>query len=290
MMSPEQLAGAAGNGRRNSDSDKATPMAKDPTAADAKVQPDRAQARPVKAILFDLDGTLLDTETLSDRAMYAALGLECPVDDRLPWPLKQQILGKRGTEWAPIVLEYAARHWSVLGQRPPAWPDALTLCRQWDDHLSSYCQEVQACDGARELVDRMARLQLPMAIATSSRTAAVAAKRRRHEDMFRHFSIIVCGDDPAVERGKPAPDIYIEAARQLGVDPKDCLVFEDALSGVQSGAAAGCRVVAIPDSRFDASERAVFAEEADVVLDSLAQFDGGPFGLDFDMNLSSNRS
>jgi beta-phosphoglucomutase-like phosphatase (HAD superfamily) len=67
-------------------------------------------------------------------------------------------------------------------------------------------------------------------------------------------------------------------------------VFEDALSGVRSGAAAGCRVVAIPDSRFDATERAVFAEEADLVLDSLAQFDGGPFGLDLDMNLSSNKS
>jgi pseudouridine 5'-phosphatase len=276
------LASAARKGQRNSS--QAPGMADDPPAGG---QEEFSHHRaPVKAILFDLDGTLLDTETLSDRAMYAALGLDCPDDVRLPWQLKKQILGKRGTEWAPIVLEYAARHWPARSSRP--WPDALTLCDQWEDHLSNYCREVQACAGANEVVDRLASLRVPMAIATSSRASAVAKKQSRHEDMFRNFPIIVCGDHPAVKVGKPAPDIYIEAARQLGVDAKDCLVFEDALSGVRAGVAAGCRVVAIPDTRFDESERAVFAEEADVVLDSLLQFDGGPFGLAINMNRSSN--
>jgi pseudouridine 5'-phosphatase len=277
------LASAARKGQRNSNQ---TPGMADPPAGG---QEEFSQRRaPVKAILFDLDGTLLDTETLSDRAMYAALGLDCPDDVRLPWQLKKHILGKRGTEWAPIVLEYyAARHWPARSSSRP-WPDALTLFDQWEDHLSNYCREVQACAGATELVDRLASLRVPMAIATSSRTSAVSKKRSRHEEMFRNFPIIVCGDHPAVKVGKPAPDIYIEAARQLGVDVKDCLVFEDALSGVRAGVAAGCRVVAIPDNRFDESERAVFAEEADVVLDSLLQFDGGPFGLAIDMNRSSN--
>ena len=51
--------------------------------------------------------------------------------------------------------------------------------------------------------------------------------------MFQHIQLIVAGDNPAVKNGKPAPDIYLEAARQLKVDPKECLVFEDALSGVR---------------------------------------------------------
>jgi beta-phosphoglucomutase-like phosphatase (HAD superfamily) len=55
----------------------------------------------------------------------------------------------------------------------------------------------------------------------------------RHEGIFQFIETIVTGDDPVVKNGKPAPDIYLEAARRLSIDPKDCLVFEDALSGVR---------------------------------------------------------
>jgi len=103
--------------------------------------------------------------------------------------------------------------------------------------------------------------------------------------MFDHMTAIVAGDDPAVKCGKPAPDIYLEAAKRLNVDPKDCLVFEDALSGVRSGKAAGCQVVAIPDPRFSREELMAFATEADVVVDTLWSFQGEPFGIDdVDMN------
>ncbi|KAL3934253.1 MAG: hypothetical protein SGBAC_009987 [Bacillariaceae sp.] len=97
--------------------------------------------------------------------------------------------------------------------------------------------------------------------------------------MFQNIQLIVAGDHPAVKNGKPAPDIYLEAARQLKVDPKECLVFEDALSGVRAGKAAGCFVVAIPDSRFTEDEKAVFRDEADIVLDDLSKFDGSKFGM-----------
>mmetsp|Transcript_24671 Transcript_24671/g.40363 ORF Transcript_24671/g.40363 Transcript_24671/m.40363 type:complete len:109 (+) Transcript_24671:2-328(+) len=102
--------------------------------------------------------------------------------------------------------------------------------------------------------------------------------------MFEHIKAIVAGDDPAVLKGKPAPDIYLEAAKRLQVKPEECLVFEDALSGVQSGKAAGCRVVAIPDPRYSKEERRKFLEGgADVVLNSLWEFDGKPFGIDVNM-------
>ena len=94
--------------------------------------------------------------------------------------------------------------------------------------------------------------------------------------MFEHMSAIVCGDDPAVKHGKPAPDIYLEAARRVGVDPSECLVFEDALSGVMAGKAAGCTVVAVPDPRMD---KTIFENVADIVLDSLTKFDGRPWGI-----------
>ena len=105
--------------------------------------------------------------------------------------------------------------------------------------------------------------------------------------MFAHMKAIVAGDDPAVKNGKPAPDIYLEAARRLNVDPKECLVFEDALSGVRSGKAAGCHVVAIPDSRFSKEEKDKFLQEADQVVESLWKFDGKSLGLAVDMTTSA---
>jgi pseudouridine-5'-monophosphatase len=246
----------------------------------------------IKAILFDLDGTLLDTEALSDKAVLFAFGDSLPAkvleerataDYRLPWDMKKQILGLRGAEWIPKAIAYGQEHWAVSTTENAAPPALQDFWNAWEDNLSIYCEDVKACDGAAELVEELAKTGLPMAIATSSRQAGVDKKRKRHETMFCHISKIVAGDHPAVKTGKPAPDIYLEAARQLGVDPKECLVFEDALSGVRAGKAAGCSVVAIPDPRFTAEERAAFEAEADVVVDNLWAFNGKRWGINVDM-------
>lgn len=90
-----------------------------------------ASKRNVKAILFDMDGTLLDTESLSDKAVLLAFGSSLPESVlqvepmskcRLPWELKKQILGLRGAEWAPIVLSYAESHWGVTKELSPPLP------------------------------------------------------------------------------------------------------------------------------------------------------------------------
>jgi len=87
--------------------------------------------------------------------------------------------------------------------------------------------------------------------------------------MFSKIETIVTGEQ--VKHGKPAPDIYLEAAQRLGVDPTNCLVFEDALSGAQAGKAAGCFVVAVPDARLeDKGQKFHFV---DVVLGDLTEFD-----------------
>ena len=84
------------------------------------------------------------------------------------------------------------------------------------------------------------------------------------------MAAIVTDDDLSVKKGKPAPDIFLEAARRLGVDPNDCLVFEDSTSGCRSAKAAGCFVIAVPDPRMDKS---VFDGIADRVLEDLTCFD-----------------
>jgi beta-phosphoglucomutase-like phosphatase (HAD superfamily) len=246
--------------------------------------------RTVKAILFDLDGTLLDTEALSDKAILQAFGESLPPPvreerrregDRLPWEIKQQIVGLRAGDWIPMVIKYAQENWGVAkngdssSELPPP-PSVGELWDAWEANLKALCPQVVACQGAYELVETASKLNIPLAIATSSRYNAVAKKRIRHEDMFQKMAEIVAGDDPAVSNGKPAPDIYLEAAHRLGVSPSECLVFEDAMSGVQSGKAAGCVVVAVPDQRMD---KRIFEGVADVVLDNLSQFDGRPWGL-----------
>lgn len=228
-----------------------------------------------------MDGTLLDTETLSDRAMLRVFGdsihpsirQELKEDgNRLPWDLKERIVGKRGDEWVPMVIDYATKHWGVDSS-----PSVQDFWNQQEEYLNSYCSEVQECKGASELVQSLARTGVLMAIATSSRAAAVEKKRVRHEGMFACMHTIVSGDDPAVKNGKPAPDIYLEAARRLQVDPRECLVFEDALAGCQSGKAAGCHVIAVPDPRMN--DKSPFYNVADQILDDLTCFDANLWGF-----------
>ena len=256
----------------------------------------------IQGIIFDLDGTLLDTETLSDHAMFAALKIsphdiqQCngkESDGRLPWELKRQILGLRSSDWGPIVMNHAMKEW---GMSPDLLPSSTEeLAASWEEHLNEYCGNVQACHGAYELVQKLAELQIPMAIATSSRQSAVEKKRKNHANMFLHIPTIVCGDHPNVKEGKPAPDIYIEAARQMNVLPQHCLVFEDAMNGILSAKAAGCGcVVAVPDSRYRKSEfdskfkkdeLEQFHNAADIVLQDLWNFDGTTIGVDVDMTI-----
>jgi 16S rRNA pseudouridine516 synthase len=109
-------------------------------------------------------------------------------------------------------------------------------------------------------------MNLRLAVATSSVGASARPFLDRHQ-LTAFFDVIVTGDE--IERGKPAPDIYLRAADKLGVAANECLVIEDALSGIVAGNAAGMLVAAIPDTRFvDPRE---YEKEADYLLGSLSE-------------------
>jgi HAD superfamily hydrolase (TIGR01509 family) len=240
--------------------------------------------------LFDMDGTILDSEVLGCKAVYLTLEDKMSEvakrdfmarDYRMEWPLKQQTLGLPGSKWAAIVLEWARQNWGVAESDLPSVEEFL---EQWDQHMSNNMHTVEACKGAKELVEYLAsenRMmdgvvlpKLPLAIATSSHSNSVKQKRQRHEDMFQHFAAIVSTDDVAAKNGKPAPDIYLEAARRIGIAANQCVVFEDGMPGVKAGKAAGAFVVAVPDPRFTKEEiEKLFVPHADLVLEEMAQFD-----------------
>jgi len=131
------------------------------------------------------------------------------------------------------------------------------------------------CAGAKELTAYFKKHDIPMAVATSSVKEAVQLKLRKHQEWFQVFSFVITGDDEQVKQGKPAPDIFLAAARGIGVDPAHCLIFEDSPSGAEAGANAGGIVVAVPDPIMP-HER---YPRAQLILQSLLEFSPEIFGL-----------
>ena len=129
--------------------------------------------------------------------------------------------------------------------------------------------------GVERLTAHLAAHGVPMAVATSSSRPALEAKRQPHGALFARFAAFVTAED--VAHGKPAPDVFLAAAAALGVPARECVVFEDAESGVASGLAADCAVVAVPDAALHA-DVAPFAA-AHAVLRSLDDFVPEQWGL-----------
>jgi pseudouridine-5'-monophosphatase len=116
---------------------------------------------------------------------------------------------------------------------------------------------------------------IPMAVATSSVGEAVKLKLQKHQEWFKVFNYLISGDDEQVKHGKPAPDIFLAAARGIAVDPEHCLVFEDSPSGAEAGANARGIVVAVPDPIMSHDRY----PRARLIIKSLQDFSPEAFGL-----------
>jgi len=119
--------------------------------------------------------------------------------------------------------------------------------------------------GLHELVDWLERERVPRAVATSTRRSRACAKLERVA-LYSRFAALVGGDE--IARGKPAPDIFLEAAARLGVPPADCLVLEDSAPGVAGAIAAGMSAIMVPDRAAPPSQ---IAGRAPTVMASLVE-------------------
>lgn len=204
------------------------------------------------AVVFDLDGVIVDTEPWWHQvrvAWAAARGLAWREAD------SRACMGRNSREWSRIMAERLG-----VADAPTDIKHAIV-----EALVARYAAEAPpVVPGAPEAVTRAAA-RLPVAIASSAHPAVIRAALEA-TGLAAVFAAVVSSDD--VPAGKPAPDVYLEAARRLGVEPARCLVVEDSSNGVRAGRAAGMRVVLVPNASVPPGPDA--AGLADLVVTRLA--------------------
>jgi beta-phosphoglucomutase-like phosphatase (HAD superfamily) len=184
-----------------------------------------------RAVIFDMDGLLVDTEALWQKALLAAAA---EAGHEIPSAVYDGSIGLRRSQCGPLFRAHFGEDFAFE-----------TFHGDWRRHFWRVAEGRQALKpGAAELVDLLEGLGLPRAIATSSSRTTV----ERHLTANRlagRFHQVVSRDD--CEQGKPAPDPYLRAAERLGVAPGLCLALEDSHVGVRSASAAGAMTVMVPD-------------------------------------------
>lgn len=187
--------------------------------------------KDIDAVIFDLDGSLVDSMWIwrdIDIEYLGRFGIS------LPENLQSEIEGKSFSETAhffkehfqlPVSIEAIKEDWNRMA---------------WD----KYSHQVPLKEGVNEFLELCRSKNIKLGIATSNSRELVENVASVH-GLEDYFSCILTGCD--VEKGKPAPDIYLAVAKQLQVKPARCLVFEDVIPGIQAGKAAGMKVCAVAD-------------------------------------------
>ena len=202
------------------------------------------------AVIFDLDGVLVDSETVWDDARRELVERRGGTwrDDA-----QQAMMGMSSVEWSRYMRD-------ELGVPMP--PDAISVAVVANLE-ERYRERLPLIPGAREAVMRLAA-RWPLGLASSANRSIIELVLRE-AGLAECFEATVSSEE--VARGKPAPDVYLEAARRLNSDPARCVAIEDSSNGLRAAAAAGMRVIAIPNGAFPPDPDALAL--AGVVLESI---------------------
>jgi len=186
-----------------------------------------------KAVLFDMDGTLVDSEKLWDVAMHAFYAQKGGV---LTDAVRETTVGGSAENVMRIVYD-------DLGLDPT--PESMAESADWlHDYTGElFEQGLPWRPGAQELLQTLAASEIPLALVTNTRS--ILAEQALKTIGSHYFTVTVCGDE--VPDGKPHPAPYLRAAELLGVAAEDCLAIEDSVTGAQSADAAGCVVLVVPN-------------------------------------------
>jgi HAD superfamily hydrolase (TIGR01509 family) len=209
-----------------------------------------AVSSAITAVVLDMDGVLIDSEQLWDEVREQ---LARERGGRWHERAQAEMMGMSSTEWSRYMHD-------VIGlAEPPEEINAEVVRRL----LARYRGSLPLMPGAVAAVERLAA-RWPLGLASSSNREVIDTVLEL-AGIAHLFRATVSSEE--VEHGKPAPDVYLEAARRLGVDPTSCAAVEDSANGIRSARAAGTRVIAIPNPHYPPSEDVLAL--ADVVLHSL---------------------
>uniref|UniRef100_A0A0E0JNW7 Riboflavin kinase n=1 Tax=Oryza punctata TaxID=4537 RepID=A0A0E0JNW7_ORYPU len=206
----------------------------------------------ISAVIFDLDGTILDTERATRDVLNEFLAAYGKFPDK---EKEERRLGQMYRESTTGIIADYGLPLTVEEYAVAIYPLYL---KRW--------QKAKPLPGVERLVKHLHRNGVPLALASNSVRRNIDHKLLKLGDWKDCFSVILGGDQ--VPRGKPSPDIFLEAAKRLGVNPSSCLVIEDSLVGVQGARASGANVVAVPSLQSQRQHYSI----ADSILYSLLDF------------------
>ena len=207
---------------------------------------------PVEAVVFDLDGVLVDSDHIWHEVRE---GLARERGGRWTDRSEADMMGMSSTEWSQYLHDVVG-----LAELPRELNDEVVRRM-----LDRYAQELPLIDGAADAVRRM-RASFRLALASSSNRELIDGVLDAG-DLTDLFEVTVSSEE--VPRGKPAPDVFLEAARRLDVPPERCAAIEDSANGIRAAHAAGMRVIAIPNRRYPPAADAL--ELADTALASITE-------------------
>lgn len=186
----------------------------------------------IKGIIFDMDGLIIDTERLLQTFW-------CKAANELGYPMtKEHVLGIRS-----LSAKYAIGHLkNIFGENFDYYAVRTLRIKMMNEYISK--NGIHKKQGLDELLKFLKTTGLKIAVATATdyqRTQIYL----KSIDVLDYFDKIVCGD--MIKNGKPEPDIYIEASKQLSLNPNECIALEDSPNGILSAYRAGCKPIMIPD-------------------------------------------